>query len=153
MRISNKEMLQGLVQTLTDEECKEVYYLLTGKDRINPQYIYFDRVKLTNGQYNKLVWAWGKEKTSECIKILNDWLIKKGDNVSPYMSHYKSIMGWVEYQYYRTHPANDKSLRFNSTIDTAWKAKKYIQRIPPELRAYDSEVKFLVDKFGTEILK
>ena len=47
---------------------------------------------------------------------------------------------------------NDKSIRFNSEIDTAWKARKYVQKIRPELRAYDSEVKYLLERFGKQIL-
>ena len=39
-----------------------------------------------------------------------------------------------------------------SKIDTAWKAKRYIQRIPKDLIAYDSEVKYLVNRYGKDIL-
>ena len=76
---------------------------------------------------------------------------EKGDKVKPYLSHYKSIMGWVEGVYYRTHPI-EKVDRFNSSIDTTWKARKYINSIPKELRSGDSEVKFLVERFGIDIL-
>lgn len=152
MRRNNKDILLGLVGTLTDEECKEAYYLLKGTNKTPYDFLTFDKVKLTQGQYNKLIWLWGKDKTEACINILNDWLIKKGDKVRPTISHYKNIMGWVEGVYYTKYPANDKSLRFNSSIDTAWKAKRYVKRIPPELRAYDTEIKFLIEKFGTDIL-
>jgi hypothetical protein len=148
MRKDNKDILIGLVGTLTDQECKDIYYLITGyKDNLDIQ---FDLVKLSYGQYNKLVWLWGKDKTDKCIEILNDWLKKK--DITNSISCYKQLITWVERKYYQLYPANDKSLRFDSKIDTAWKAKRYIQRIPSELRAYDSEVKFLVNKFGKDIL-
>lgn len=153
MRTDYKDMLIGLIATLSSEECRDAYYLLQGKNKTPYEYMEFDKVKLTEGQYNKLIWIWGEEKTKACIEILNDWLIKKGDKIKPNLSHYRNITGWVEYQYYRTHPANDKSLRYFGKIDTAWKARKYIHRIPAELRAYDLDVKLLVDKFGTDILK
>ena len=148
MRTSNKDILLGLVGTLTDQECKDIYYLITGyKDKLN---LTFDLVKLTDGQYNKLVWLWGKDKTDACIKILNDWLRDKG--ITKNISHYRQLIGWVERKYYQLYPANDKSLRFNSGIDTAWKARKYVRAIPKELRAYDSEVRFLVERYGKDIL-
>ena len=150
MRRTNKDILLGYIATLPDKDCKEIYYLLQGKDKPEYELVIFDKVKLTQGQYNKLIWLWGKEKVEECIKILNDWIIKK--NIDKPISYYKSLLGWVENAYYRTHPATDKSLKFDSEIDTEWKAKRYVQRIPPELRAYDSEVKYLVERFGTKIL-
>lgn len=150
MRVSNKDILIGYIGTLSDKECKDIYYLITGyKDNLDLE---FGNVKLTDGQYNKLVWLWGKDKTDACIQILNEWLLNKGEKITKKISHYRQLIGWVESKYYQTHPASDKSLRFNSKIDTAWKAKRYIQRIPPELRAYDSEVKFLVQRFGDKIL-
>lgn len=151
MRRSNKDILLGYIATLPDKECKEIYYLLQGKDTPEYELVIFDKVKLTQGQYNKLIWLWGKDKTLACIDILNNW-IKKKDIIKP-ISYYKSLLGWVETAYYRTHPANDKSLKFDSNIDTEWKARKYVQGIPPELRACDSEVKFLVEKFGSKILE
>ena len=70
MRKDNKEILIGLIGTLSDKECKEIYYLITS---IKEGYDYtFNNVKLTEGQYNKLVWLWGKDKTDKCIKILDE---------------------------------------------------------------------------------
>jgi hypothetical protein len=151
VRISNKDILIGYIGTLPDKECKEIYYLLQGKNTPEYEWVVFDKVKLTQQQYSKLIWLWGKDKLEECIKILNKWMVKK--NIDKPLSCYKNLMGWVENAYYRTHPATDKSIRFNSDIDTAWKAKRYVQRIPVELRAYDTEIKYLVEKYGTDILK
>lgn len=151
MRRDNKEILIGYIGTLPDARCKEIYYLL--HDDKTPEYelVIFDKVKLTQGQYSKLIWLWGKEKVEACIQILNDWIKKK--NIDKPISCYKNLLGWVENAYYRTHPADDKSLKFDSKIDTEWKARRYVQRIPPELRAYDSEIKYLVERFGPSILK
>ena len=150
MRRTHKDILLGYIVTLPDRECKEIYYLLQEKDTLEYELVIFDKVKLTQGQYNKLIWLWGKDKVEACIKILNDWMIKK--NIDKPISCYKSLMGWLENVYYRTHPADDKSLQFNGEIDTEWKAKRYVQRIPKELRAYDSEIKYLVERYGTKIL-
>ena len=151
MRRTNKDILLGYIGTLPDNECRDIYYLLQGHKTPEYELVIFDKVKLTQGQYNKLIWLWGKDKVESCIKILNDWIIKK--NIDKPISCYKNLIGWVETAYYRTHPADDKSLVFNSTIDTEWKARKYVKQIPPDLRAYDSEVKFLVEKYGINILK
>lgn len=150
MRRDNKDILIGLVGTLTDEECKELYYYITGKQEGYD--IEVGRVHLTNKQYNKLIWMWGEDKTSKCIKLLDEWLESKGDKISPFLSHYKQLITWIDNKYYQLYPASDKSLRYDSKIDTAWKAKRYIASIPPELRRYDCEVKFLLEKFGKEVL-
>ena len=139
------------MQTLSDEDCKELYYFITGYKEGNGKYLEFDKVRITQGQYDKLIFIWGKDKTESCIKILNDWLIKKGDKVKPYLSHYKCLIGWVEGVYYRSHPI-EKTNKFGGNIDTTWKARKYVRSIPEELRANDSEVKFLVERFGQDIL-
>lgn len=152
MRRSNKDILQGLVQTLSDEDCKELFYYITGKKDESNGVVIFDRVRLSQNQYNKLMWLWGEDKVKCCIDILNNWLVKKGDKVKPYLSHYKSLLGWVEGVYYRSHPI-EKIEKFSGMIDTTWKARKYIKSIPKELRANDSEVKFLVEKFGTNIIE
>lgn len=152
MRRTNKDILLGLVGTLTDEECKEIYYIITTVKDSDKKDVVRDLVKLTSEQYNKLVWLWGLDKTEKCISILNEWLKKKDKDITRKISHYKQLITWVETKYYRYNPANDKSIKYNSKIDTAWKARKYISRIPKELRAYDTEVKFLIERFGLEVL-
>lgn len=150
MRIDNKDILLGYIGTLSDSECKDIYYYLTG---LKDTYSYKNgRVELTDGQYNKLVWLWGKDKTDKCIALLNEWLESKGDKITKKISHYRQLTSWVENKYYQLYPATDKSLRFDSKIDTTWKAKKYVSKIPKELRAYDSEVKFLLNKYGKDVL-
>lgn len=151
VRHNDRDLLIGLVGTLTDSQCRELYYYITSTiDRFD-----FERglVKLTSGQYNKLVWLWGKDKVDKCIDILNEWLEDKGDKIQKYISHYRQLIGWVERKYYQLYPATDKSIRFTNKIDTKWKAESYIRKIPKELRAYDSEVKFLVNKYDIDITK
>lgn len=151
MRISNKDILIGYIGTLPDSECQELYYYLTG---VKTKHNYKKGlVELTGGQYDKLIWLWGKDKTDKCIDMLDEWLKEKGDKINKRISHYRQLIGWIENKYYQLYPATDKSLRFNSDIDTAWKARNYVRRIPKELRAYDSEIKYLVNRYGTKILE
>lgn len=151
MRINNKDILIGYIGTLSDKECQELYYYVTG---IKTKHNYKKGlVELTGGQYDKLIWLWGKDKTDKCIDMLDEWLKEKGDKINKRISHYRQLIGWVENKYYQLYPATDKSLRFNSDIDTAWKARNYVKRIPKELRAYDSEIKYLVNRYGTKILE
>lgn len=152
MRVDNKEILIGYIGTLSDKECKDIYYMLNELSIPKAEWIEIGKTKLTQGQYNKLIWMWGLDKTNDCIAILNAWL-NKTDLKKKNISHYRQLIGWVENVYYTKHPANDKSIKYRMKIDTAWKAKKYIQNIPKELRAYDGDIKFLVERFGTEILK
>lgn len=151
MRRDNKDILIGYIATLSDKECKDIYYALNDIKIPKRELIEFDLVKISQGQYSKLIWMWGKDKTDECISILNEWL---GRTVlrNPFVSHYRMLLGWVDNCYRLTHKATDKTLRYNSEIDTAWKAKKYIKSIPEDLRAYDSEVKYLVERFGKNVL-
>ena len=150
MRTTNKDMLLGLVGTLTDKECGEIYFLITGvKQGLD---VVKGKVVLTQGQYDKLIWLWGKDKTDKCIDILNEWLESKGDKITKKISHSRQLTSWVESKYYQLYPATDKSLRFDSKIDTMWKAKKYVSKVPKDLRAYDREVKFLLNKYGKDIL-
>jgi hypothetical protein len=151
VRVDNKEILIGYISTLSDKECRDIYYLLNELKTPKQEWVEFDKVRITTEQFNKLIWLWGKDKTLVCIDILNKWLNKK--NITKPISHYRQLIGWVENAYYTNHPANDKSIKYKMNIDTAWKAKKYIQNIPKELRAYDGDIKFLVEKFGTDILK
>lgn len=151
-RINNKDILIGYISTLTDRECKDIYYLVTGsKDKYT-----FSKglVKLTDQQYNKLIWIWGKDKTDKCIDILDEWMQKKGDKLKPNLSCYNQLITWVDNAYYNLYPLDkkDKTIIHTNSIDTAWKARKYIRSVPAELRAYDSEVKYLVQRFGKDIL-
>lgn len=151
-RIDNKDILLGYISTLTDRECKEVYYLITG---VKDKYTFSKGlVKLTDQQYNKLIWIWGKDKTDKCIDILDEWMVRKGSKLKPNLSCYYQLTSWVESEYYKRYPLSihDKTTIHTNKIDTAWKARKYIRSVPKELRAYDSEVKYLVQRFGKDVL-
>lgn len=150
MSRTNKDILLALVGTLTDDECRDVYYFITDKE-YKCDYLEFDLVKLTREQYNKLIWLWGEDKTHKCIKLLNDWLSKK--TITKKISHYRQLVGWVERKYYQEYPADDNSLVNYGSIKKKWQAKKYIQMIPKDLRAYDSQVRYLVEKYGFDIME
>ena len=146
---TNKDILLGLVGTLTDDECRDIIYFITDKEYDIGNIIQFDLVHITKSQYNKLVWLWGKEKTLSCIEILNEWLSKK--NITKKISHYRQIVGWVERKYYQLNGVGDKSIQNYGSINTKWKAIQYIKRIPKELRCWDSQIRFLVDKFNINL--
>lgn len=148
---TNKDILLGLVGTMTDNECRDVLYYIADKEYVESNLIQFDLVKITKEQYNKLIWMWGEDKTKSCIEILNEWLSTK--NITKKISHYRQLVGWVERKYYQTHGVNDKSLLNYGNIDCKWKAKKYIKSIPKELRCFDSQVKYLVNKYGFDIME
>lgn len=147
--VTNKDILLGLVGTLTDNECRDIIYFITDKEYDTANIIQFDLVHITKNQYSKLIWLWGKEKTHECIEILNEWLNKK--KINKKISHYKQLVGWVERKYYQLNGVGDKSIQHTGSVDTKWKAIQYIKKIPKELRCWDSQVRFLVDKFNIDI--
>jgi len=147
---TNKDILLGLVGTMTDDECRDVLYFITDREYVESSLIEFGLVILTRDQYNKLVWMWGEKKTKRCIEILNEWLSKK--NITKKISHYRQLVGWVERKYYQMYPADDKSLNYGG-IDCKWKAKKYIKSIPKELRWLDSQVRYLVNKYSINIME
>lgn len=152
MRRSFKDILIGYVGTLTDRECQDVYYAINDMRLHKVDWVEIGNVKLSRGQYSKLMDWWGKDKFDKCVEILDEWL-SNTELRFKFASHYKMMLGWVDSKYHKLY-GEDKTVRFSSeNIDTAWKAKKYIKHIPEELRAYDSEVKLLVERFGTEILK
>ena len=145
---TNKDILLGLIGSMSDNECRDVLYFITDREYIKSSLVVFGLVHITKDQYNKLVWMWGEEKTKRCIEILNEWLSTK--NITKKISHYRQLVGWVERKYYQIYPADDKSLNYGD-IDCKWKAKKYINSIPKELRWLDSQVRYLVNKFDIDI--
>jgi hypothetical protein len=150
MRRSNKDILIDYILTLSDKECRDAWFILQNKTLPNEEKLEFDLVKLTQQEYDKLIWMWGKVKTDRCVGILNEWL--KDKDISRPLHHFRQLTGWVETKYYRLYPMDDKGLKYNQDIDTMWKAKKYIKRIPKELWDYDREVRFYVEKFGKNVL-
>lgn len=150
MRKSNKDILIDYILTLTDEECRHAWFILQNKKIPKEYQLEFDLVKLTQQEYDRLVWMWGKVKADRCVEILNKWL--KDKEISRPLHHFKQITGWVETKYHQLYPMDRKSSKFKQRIDTPWKAKKFIHSIPKELWDYDREVRFYVEKFGKSIL-
>lgn len=149
MRRSNKDILIGLIQSLDDKKCKDIFYAIQEMDRPPKDFKEFDKVRLTMEQYSKLLDMWGEDKFNKCIAILNKWLNKT--ILKKFVSHYRMMIGWVDDVYKKQFNPHDKTMSFDK-IDTTWKARKYIKGIPPELRSYDADVKFLVERFGKEVL-
>lgn len=150
MRRSNKDILIDYILTLTDKECRDSWFILQNQRVPNEEKLEFDLVKLTQEEYDKLIWMWGKVKADRSIEILNKWLKEK--EITRPLHHFKQLTTWVETKYYQLYPMDDKSLNYTQKIDTAWKAKKYIRRIPKELWGYDREVRYYVEKFGKDVL-
>ncbi len=141
---NNKETLLGYIACLSEEKCGEIYSWLMGKTP--DKKLEFDKVKLSQEEYSKLVWMWGEDKTQKCIDILNEWLGKR-KKLAPHISYYRNIIGWVERKYYQLYPANDKSIQNYIEIKERWQALKYIRSVPKELRADDCEIQMLIDRF------
>lgn len=141
----NKEMLLGYINCLSEEDCGHLFSFITGEeDKTN--ILSFDLVKLSENEYNNLIWRWGEFKTEKCIQLLNEWL-KTRTKVYKYMSHYRNLIGWVERKYYQLYPVKDKSVQNYIEIKRRWQALKYIRSVPKELRADDCEIQMLIDRF------
>lgn len=153
MRQTNKDMLIGLIASLDDKECGEILTIISHGEYKKDCFLHFDNVKLTDKQYNKLIYLWGENKTKSCISLLSEWLTNKGDRITKNISHYRQLIGWVERKYYQLNPVDDKLINNYIEIDTIAKAKMYIRKIPKELRAWDSEVRYLVNRYNIDLNK
>lgn len=149
--MTNKDILISMVSKLTDDEARDIIYFISDKEYVEDNIIEFDTVRITKNQYSKLIWLWGYDKTNKCIDILNDWL--KSKTITRKISHYRQLVGWVERKYYQLNGVNDKSIINYGSIDSQWKAIKYIKMIPKELRAFDSQVRYLIEKYNIDINK
>lgn len=146
---TNKDILLGLIGSMSDNECRDVLYFITDREYEQSSLVEFGLVHITKDQYNKLVWMWGEEKTKACIEILNKWLSTK--NITKKISHYRQLVGWVERKYHQDYGVDMRSIVNYGDIKYKWQAKKYISGIPKELRMLDSQVKYLVNKFDINI--
>ena len=84
-----KETLIALIVSLPNKDCIDIYNLIADKE-YKKEYITFGKVSIAEQQYSKLLYMWGKDKTTICIGILNDWLTKK--NITKKFSHYRIIL-------------------------------------------------------------
>ena len=149
--MTNKDILISMVSKLTDDEARDIIYFISDKEYIEDNIIEFDTVRITKNQYSKLIWLWGYDKTNKCIDILNEWLQSR--TITRKISHYRQLVGWVERKYYQLNGVNDKSIVNYGSIDSKWKAIKYIKVIPEELRAFDSQVRYLIERYNIDINK
>lgn len=151
MRKSNKEILLEYVATLSDEQARKAWYILQDLEVPMCEWYEWDKVRLSTVQYNKLINMWGEEKTKACIDILNEWIKKK--NITRMISCYENIIGWVENEYLKSNKLKKSKRRVTTTnVDTLHRAKLYVKSIPEELRAWDTEVRYLLEKYGSKVL-
>lgn len=149
MRRNNKDILIGLIQTLDDKKCKDLFYDILETNMPKKEFKSYGNVRLTDEQYTKLLELWGEDKLNSCIDILSKY--KEGREEPRHVSDYRRLTTWVEDRYNEN--AKPKHCTGIDLIDTAEKARKYIRRIPKELYPYDIDVRFLVERYGTDILK
>lgn len=144
---SNKDILVGYIYTLSEDKCKEIYdELIINDDNYT---MVFNNVMLTNSQYNRLKFKYGEEKLKWCIYYLNDWFIKK--NVSNHLISYSCLDGWVGSVYDKTYP--DKQHITEEYLSEFDRARAYIKSVRPEIRVYDSDVRYYVQRFGIRVME
>lgn len=169
LRMTSKEILLGYINTLSDQQCAEIYFVC--KDVIeHPNYMYFDKdgniisfleaqeqfhIKLTRNQYSELIAKWGEKKVKECIQILAVHNVQKGRLYE--LSSYRMINGWVEREWKRLNGRrrytrkDDGSIDFLppfTEIDTKADAEKWIALTPPDYRNRSPYVFYLRNKFN-----
>ena len=169
-------MLLGYVNTLSDQECANIYFLIHGVMK-DTRYIYFNSegeeifvdetkadkstfIKLTRNQYGTLLYKFGKEKLIECIKIL--FIASKNKDKLGEYNRFRHLTGWVEIEYNRLHRYGelndggyDESIPPFTQIDTQEQAIKWIDSIPKTNQYDDAYVVYLKNKFNIakEMLK
>lgn len=150
---TNKDILIDLIYTLSNDECRDIYNFIKWEEYLDNN-IHIDNVVLTKLQYNKLIYIWGKDKTLKCCKILSDWLASKGNKITHRISHYKQLVGWVERKYIQLFPLDKSYNKINyGSINTISKAIKYIKDLPKDIRLYDPDVRFLIEKYNIDLDK
>lgn len=145
--ISDKDMLLGYIGTLPEYKCKDIYLKLISKD---DRYIrHYGLVQLTTSQYNRLLFRYGYEKLMWCIEFLNNWFKNKEDG--NYLMSYSCLNGWVGDRYDSTYPDKQhETTRYKSEFQ---KARAYVSSIPVELRVYDRDVRYYINKYGIRLME
>lgn len=162
-QMNSKEVLLAYINTLSDRECKKIYLMLKDTDKMSKaRYEYYNDkaepmegglIKLTPVQFHALVNSWGMDKVKGCFKILYNYLKEEKKVLTP---HYRLLRGWVETHYLKklnqhNRPPVHLAIRFDE-IKTKAQARIYVAQVPPELRGYDVNVEYLVNRYGEEIL-
>lgn len=171
--MSNKEILQAFVQTLSDSNCKEAYQLLRERyDRSKVRMLHLNEngevddkglVRLRPKELERMLANCGEYKTYWLIKKLHIYLadlkerasVERGEARQRWkkyqkISHYLRLTkGWVAKVYEEEAvPAirQSQSIDFYS-ISCEEEAEKYLATIPPHLRGNNPEVEWILLKY------
>ena len=167
---TNKEILIGYINTLSEAECGRLYLILRDDVQAKETYYYFNNkgervngggsVALTPKQFNKLYTIWGSQKFKQVIALqgrVNEAKAKR-DGINK-RSDYLKLLGWTEKYYYKLLRfgeikegvgREDDCLNFSLNI-TLENAKKFISLLPSEVRDDDTYCLWLFDKFGGKL--
>lgn len=169
MRLTSKEMLIAYINTLSEQDCANIYFILTDKQR-EEDYVWLNDsgdivddddssnsrlIKLTPSQMGRLIHRFGVDKFKSCVKILIANNIK--NNFLPEYSSYRAMVGWVEKEYNRLNRWGElnclgytESVPPFSLVDTKEQAINWIKLVPTKYRYTDPYVFYLRNKFNIE---
>ena len=169
MRLTSKEMLIAHINTLSEQDCANIYFILTDKQR-GEDYVWLNDsgdivddgdssssglIKLTPTQMGRLISKFGVDKFKACVKILIANNIK--NNFLPEYSSYRAMVGWVEKEYNRLNRWGElncsgytESVPPFSLVDTKEQAINWIKLVPTKYRYTDPYVFYLRNKFNIE---
>lgn len=170
--MTSKEMLLAYINTLSNDDCAEIYLILL--DKIKPseevEYRMYDEnldsveedellgkrfVTLARQQFRRLLSMWGADKLKSCIKIYLDNGSK--NNMMIGWNDYRQLTGWVEREYNRLNRYGDIKCEGYSEgtlpfpdITTKREAIEYIKKISMEDREDNPYVFYLRNKYKIE---
>ena len=167
--MTSKEILLSYINTLSNDDCAEIYLILQDKVRPddNVEWKLYTRdlnvatredeecVKLTKQQFRRLFNMWGVDKLKSCINIYLNYGSKS--RMLEGWNDYRQLTGWVVRTYNRLNRYGalecggyvEEALPFPD-ITTKKEAKEYIQRISMEDRDDNPYVFYLKNKYKIE---
>lgn len=172
-KLSDKEILQAFVSTLSEKNCKEAYRLLRERyDKSKVRMLCLNRdgvvdqanglVRLRPKEFETLLATMGEYQFHWKIAKLYDWLYQLQDRAKieapakkmwkqySKISHmYRLQKGWVDEAYKREAnppPECREEIDFYS-ISSEEEALRYLQTLPERLRIGSPEVEFLLLRY------
>ena len=168
----SKEILLAYINTLSDDDCAEIYFILA--DKIKPdreiEYRMYDEnlnvvmedelldkkvVTLARQQFRRLLNMWGSDKFKSCVKIYLDTGSK--NNTLYGWNDYRQLTGWVEREYNKQNRYGTISCKGYSEntlpfpdITTKREAIEYIKKISMEEREDNPYVFYLRNRYKIE---
>jgi hypothetical protein len=168
----SKDILLAYINTLSDDDCAEIYFILM--DKIKPseevEYKMYDEninrveedepldkklVSLSSQQIRRLLNMWGADKLKSCIKIYLDAGSK--NRMLEGWNDYRQLTGWVEREYNRQNrygKINCKGYSENTLpfpdITTKKEAMEYIKKMSMEDREDNPYVFYLRNRYKIE---